>query len=79
MISMGLNSIPKNHSIFTGILLTGIIGGAVFPFLIALTGQLFGLKIGMHVILVGLLYLSFVGFTAKPLVSNKIVKISGVK
>ena len=79
MISMGLNSIPKNHSIFTGILLTGIIGGAVFPFLIALTGQLFGLKIGMHVILVGLLYLSFVGFTAKPLVSNKIVKISGGK
>tara|TARA_B100000401_G_scaffold197948_1_gene133503 strand:+ start:1240 stop:2445 length:1206 start_codon:yes stop_codon:yes gene_type:complete len=75
MISLGLNSIPRNHSIFTGILLTGIVGGAIFPFIIALVGQVFNLKIGMHVILFGLVYLSYVGFKAKPLVSNKTIKI----
>ena len=75
MISLGLNSVSKNHSILTGILLTGIIGGAIFPFIIASIGQLFGLKIGMHTILFGLMYLSYVGFKAKPIVSNKLIKI----
>ena len=75
MISLGLNSVSKNHSILTGILLTGIIGGAIFPFIIASIGQLFSLKIGMHTILFGLMYLSYVGFKAKPIVSNKLVKI----
>ena len=76
MISLGLNSVPKNHSIFTGILLTGIVGGAIFPFIIAGIGQIYNLKVGMHVILLGLVYLSYVGFTAKPLISNKTLKIN---
>ena len=75
MISLGLNSVSKNHSILTGILLTGIIGGAIFPFIIASIGQLFSLKIGMHTILFGLIYLSYVGFKAKPIVSNKLIRI----
>ncbi len=76
MISLALNSVPKNHSIFTGILLTGIVGGAVFPFIVAGIGQIFNLKVGMHVILIGLVYLSYVGFTAKPLISNKTIKLN---
>lgn len=76
MISLGLNSVPKNHSVFTGILLTGIVGGAIFPFIVAGLGQLFNLKVGMHVILIGLLYLSYVGFTAQPLISNKTIKLN---
>lgn len=75
MIALGLNSVSKNHSTFTGILLTGIVGGAIFPFIIASLGQVFGLKVGMHSLLIGLVYLSYVAFTAKPLVSNKIVKL----
>lgn len=75
MISLGLNSVSKNHSTFTGILLTGIVGGAIFPFIIAFLGQVFGLKVGMHSLLIGLVYLSYVAFAAKPLVSNKIVKL----
>ena len=76
MISLGLNSVPKNHSIFTGILLTGIVGGAIFPFIIAAIGQLFDLKVGMHTLLFGLLYLSYVGFKAKPLVSNNKINLT---
>ena len=73
MISLGLNSVPKNHSIFTGILLTGIVGGALFPFIIAGLGQLFNLKVGMHIILLGFIYLSYVGFNARPLIKNKVL------
>ena len=76
MISLGLNSVPKNHSIFSGILLTGIVGGAIFPFIIAALGQVFDLKVGMHTILFGLLYLSYVGFTAKPLISNNKINLT---
>ena len=76
MISLALNSVPKNHSIFTGILLTGIVGGAVFPFIVAGIGQIFNLKVGMHVILIGLVYLLYVSFTAKPLISNKTIKLN---
>ena len=76
MISLALNSVPKNHSIFTGILLTGIVGGAVFPFIVAGIGQIFNLKVGMHVILIGLVYMLYVSFTAKPLISNKTIKLN---
>ncbi len=76
MISLGLNSVPKNHSILSGILLTGIVGGAIFPFIIAALGQVFDLKVGMHTILFGLLYLSYVGFTAKPLISNNKINLT---
>ena len=76
MISLGLNSVSKNHSVFTGILLTGIVGGAIFPFIVAGIGQLFNLKVGMHVILIGLVYLLYVSFTAKPLISNKTIKLN---
>ena len=76
MISLGLNSVPKNHSIFTGILLTGIVGGAIFPFIIAVIGQIFSLKVGMHTLLFGLLYLSYIGFTAKPLISNNKINLT---
>jgi len=76
MISLGLNSIPKNHSVFTGILLTGIVGGAIFPFVVAGIGQLFNLKVGMHIILIGLVYLLYVSFMAKPLISNKTIKLN---
>ena len=76
MISLGLNSVPKNHSVFTGILLTGIVGAAIFPFIVAGIGQLFNLKVGMHVILIGLVYLLYVSFMAKPLISNKIIKLN---
>ena len=76
MISLALNSVPKNHSIFTGILLTAIVGGAVFPFIVAGIGQIFNLKVGMHVILIGLVYLLYVSFTAKPLISNKTIKLN---
>ncbi len=44
IFSLALNSVEKHHGSFSGILCTGIIGGAVVPLLIGLLGDRFGLR-----------------------------------
>jgi fucose permease len=73
VVSLGLNSVAEYHGSFAGILCTGIMGGAVGPFVIGSLGDMFGLRSGMLV-----LYLTFgcvlsVGFWAKPIIGNKTV------
>ncbi len=73
VVSLGLNSVAEYHGSFAGILCTGIMGGAVVPFVIGSLGDAFGLRTGMLV-----LYLTFggvlsVGFWAKPIISNKTI------
>ncbi len=73
IVSLALNSVPTHHGPFAGILCTGIMGGAVFPFLIGRLADLFGLRTGML-----LLYLTFgcvlsVGFWARPLINNALI------
>ena len=75
VISLGPNSVKKNHGTFTGILLTGIVGGAIFPFLIALIAQIFELRYGMILIFFGLLYISYIGFYSKPINENNLIKL----
>lgn len=70
VISLALNSVSEHHGSFTGILATGIMGGAVVPAIIGRIGDHFGLRNGLF-----LLYLTFgfifsVGFWAKPLINN---------
>ena len=74
VISLGLNSVTKNHGTFTGILLTGIIGGAIFPFLIAFISQISELRYGMLLIFLGLLYISYIGYYSKPIEKNSLLK-----
>ena len=74
LVSLGLNSVAEYHGSFTGILCTGIMGGAVVPLIIGRIGDLFGLRAGM-----ALLYLTFgcvlsVGFWAKPLITNATIR-----
>lgn len=73
IVSLALNSVPSHHGPFAGIMCTGIMGGAVFPFLIGQLADYFGLRNGML-----LLYLTFgcvlsVGFWARPLISNALI------
>jgi len=70
LVSLGLNSVAEHHGPFSGILSTGIMGGAVVPLIIGRIGDHFGLRIG-----IAFLYLTFgcvlsVGFWAKPLITN---------
>ncbi len=71
LISLALNSVTAHHGTITGILVTGIVGGAVWPLLIGFVGDLFDLKTGMMLLFLSLAYILIVGCWAHPLVSNK--------
>jgi len=73
VISLGLNSVPKHHGTLTGILCTGIVGGAVVPYLIGFLADGIGLREAMFVVYITLAYLFSIGIWAKPIVSNKTI------
>jgi len=75
IFSLALNSFEENHGSFSGILVTGIVGGAIFPFIVGSIGDLLGLKIGMSILFLALLYIFSIGFWARPLVNNKHVSL----
>jgi fucose permease len=77
LISLALNSVAEYHGSFTGILTTGIMGGAIVTLIIGRIGDHVGLRTGM-----ALLYLTFgyvwgVGFWAKPLINNLTIASKG--
>ncbi len=75
IFSLALNSVEKHHGSFSGILCTGIVGGAFVPLIIGGLGDLFGLKIGMMFLYVTLGYIMSIGFWAKPIISNKTINL----
>ncbi len=75
IFSLALNSLEEHHGAFSGILLTGIIGGAVIPLIIGAIGDHFGLRTGMFFLYITLGYILSVGFWAKPIIKNKTIKM----
>jgi len=75
IFSLALNSIARHHGTFSGILCTGIIGGAVIPLVIGWLADQLGLRYGLLFLFFTLGYIFSVGFWAKPLIRNKIIKI----
>ncbi|MCZ6522067.1 MAG: MFS transporter [Bacteroidetes bacterium] len=73
IISLALNSVNEHHGTFAGILVTGIVGGAVWPLIIGSLGDEVGLKTGMLLLYISLLYILSIGFWAKPLVTNRTI------
>jgi fucose permease len=74
VFSLALNSVPRHHGTFSGILCTGIAGGAVVPLLIGQLGGVFGLRMGMVFLYITLGYLFSMGIWAKPIISNATIK-----
>ena len=70
IFSLALNSVEKHHGSFSGILCTGIIGGAIVPLIVGVLGDLFGLRFGMIFLYLTLGYILSIGFWAKPLITN---------
>lgn len=70
IFSLALNSVEKHHGSFSGILCTGIIGGALVPLVIGWLGDIFGLRIGMLFLYITFGYILSVGIWAKPLITN---------
>ncbi len=75
IFSLALNSLKEHHGSFAGILVTGIIGGAILPLVIGGLGDSFGLRTGMFFLYIPLGYILSVGFWAKPFVKNKTINI----
>jgi fucose permease len=73
IFSLALNSVPSRHGSFSGILCTGIIGGAILPLVIGWIGDAFGLRRGMFVLYLTLGYILSIGLWARPLIANKTV------
>jgi len=73
IFSLALNSIKTHHGSLSGILCTGIAGGAVIPFLVGGIGELFSLKMGLMFLILPLFFIFLIGFLAKPLINNKTI------
>ena len=74
VFSLGMNSVPRHHGTFSGILCTGIVGGAVVPLIIGGIAELTGLKLAMMIMFVTLGYILYIGVWAKPIINNSVVR-----
>jgi len=75
IFSLALNSVPRHHGAFSGILCTGILGGALLPLLIGVLGDWIGLRAALTVLFATVGYVLSVSLWARPLVSNETVKL----
>lgn len=73
IFSLGLNSVKTHHGSLSGILCTGIAGGAIMPFIVGLIGGATSLKFGMLFLIIPLGFILSIGFWAKPLITNKTI------
>ncbi len=76
ILSLALNSVSKHHGSFAGILMTGIMGGAVIQLLIGLLSDMISLKVGMMLNFIVLFYVLSISFWAKPIVKNKTISFT---
>ena len=75
IFSLALNSLSKHHGAFAGILVSGIMGGAIVQLLIGFISDLTSLKVGMFFNFILLIYILSIGFWAKPLINNKTIDL----
>jgi FHS family L-fucose permease-like MFS transporter len=71
IFSFGLNSVSRYHGAMSGILCTGILGGAIVPLLVGFLGDRFGLRMALLTVFVTLGYILSVCYWARPLVRNE--------
>lgn len=76
VFSLGLNSVPRHHGAFSGVLCTGILGGAVLPLLVGVLGDVLGLRASMTIVLLALAYILAISVWARPLVRNETVSLA---
>ena len=75
IFSLALNSVSEHHGSLSGILCTGIAGGAVIPFIVGGLGEAMTLKAGMFFLLIPMAFIFTIGFWAKPLINNKTISL----
>ena len=71
IFSMAIQSHPQKANEISGLMITGVFGGAVIPFIMGLTSDALGSQIGsVMIILISALYLLFCAFAVKINVKN---------
>ena len=75
IFSLALNSVEKFHGAFSGILCTGIFGGALVPLVIGWAGDMINLRVAMMFLFITLLYILGLSYWARPLVKNQTVSV----
>ena len=73
VFSLGLNSLDKHHGSFSGILCTGVIGGAIVPLIIGFVSDFIGLRFGMLFLFLTLGYIFSISIWANPLIKNETI------
>jgi len=76
IFSLALNSVSRHHGAFSGILCTGILGGAVVPLLVGTLGDWIGLRAAMLTVFATLGFILSVSWWAQPLIRNETVSIA---
>jgi MFS transporter, FHS family, L-fucose permease len=79
IFSLALNSMDEHHGSFSGILVTGIIGGAIVPLIIGWLGDHLGLRYGMCFLYLTMGFILSIGFWAKPIITNKTIRLGKKK
>lgn len=75
IFSLALNSVAHHHGALSGILCTGILGGALIPLLVGVLGDLIGLRLALAVLFITLAYILSISFWARPLIHNETMKL----
>jgi fucose permease len=70
IFSLALNSVDRHHGTFSGILCTGVIGGALVPLAVGWLGDRIGLRFGLCLLFLTLAYILSIGLWARPLIIN---------
>ncbi|MPR33147.1 MFS transporter [Salmonirosea aquatica] len=75
VVSLALNSVPHHHGTFSGILCSGIAGGAVVPLVVGGLAEWLDLRTAMLFMLLTLGYIFSIGIWARPLVTNATIRV----
>jgi fucose permease len=75
IFSTALNSVTRHHGAFSGILCTGILGGAIVPLFVGVLGDHLGLRTALLTVFVTLSFILSVSWWARPLVRNQTVDL----
>jgi fucose permease len=74
IFSLALNSVRRHHGAFSGILCSGILGGAVLPLVVGMLGDRLGLRMALTLVFVTIGYIFAIAFWARPLVRNETLR-----
>jgi fucose permease len=78
IFSLALNSTLQHHGALSGILCTGILGGAILPVMVGFLGDSLGLRSAMTLAFLTIAYIFSIGVWARPLVRNETVDLKGL-